>query len=110
MTQQTNLKHPWTLHFDQDGTEDFAVICDGHGEDLARSRHFWRPGRDDPVPPTLAAMRLMASAPKLLEALDYLLTQTVDMDLQYVVMLSEGEEDARAMASSAIAEATGRAA
>jgi hypothetical protein len=93
-TQQTNLGTPWSLHFDRDGTEDVAIICDSDGDDLARSRHFWLPERDDPVPPTLAAMRVMAVAPKLLEALDYLLEQTVDADLKYGITLSEGEEDA----------------
>jgi hypothetical protein len=110
MTQPTNIKAPWSLHFDRNGTEDIAVICDADGDDLARSRDFWLPEGDDPVPTTLAAMRVMVVAPKLLEALDYLLTQTVDMDLKYGVTLSEGEEDARAKALSAIAEATGRAA
>ena len=110
MTQPTNIKAPWSLHFDRDGTEDIAIICDAVGDDLARSRDFWLPEGDDPVPPTLAAMRVMVVAPKLLEALDYLLTQTVDMDLKYGVTLSEGEEDARVKALSAIAEATGRTA
>lgn len=108
-TQQTNLNTPWGLCFEQDGTEDIAVICDADGYDLARSDAFWMPEPDDPVPATLAAMRLMVSAPKLLEALDYLLAETVDMDLKYGITLSEGEENARATALSAIAEATGRA-
>jgi hypothetical protein len=47
---------------------------------------------------------------RLLESLDYLLQQTVDMDLKYGITLSEGEEDARQKALAAIAEATGRAA
>lgn len=59
---------PWTLHFDRDGCEDFAIICDADGTDLARSRHFWLPEGDDPVPATLASMRLMVAAPRLLEA------------------------------------------
>lgn len=110
MTQRTDLNAPWSLHFDRDGTEDIATICDAGGDDLARSRDFWLPEAGEPVPPTLAAMRVMTTAPKLLEALDYLLMQTVDMDLKYGITLSEGEEDARAKALSAIAEATGRAA
>ena len=108
-TQQTNLNTPWGLWFDRDGTEDIAVICDADGYDLARSETFWLPQEDDPIPATLAAIRLMVSAPKLLEALDHLLAETVDMDLKYGITLSEGEEDARARALSAIAEATGRA-
>ncbi len=45
---------------------------------------------------------------ELLEALDYLLTQTVDQDLKYGISLSEGEEDARAKALAIIAKATGQ--
>jgi hypothetical protein len=57
-----------------------------------------------------AHLRIMHAGQKLLEALNYLLTETVDMDLKYGIELSEGEEAARAKALSAIAEATGRAA
>lgn len=60
------LKAPWTLHFDRDGTEDVALICDADGEDLATSCHFWRPEGDEEVPPTLAALRAMKAVPKLL--------------------------------------------
>lgn len=42
---------------------------------------------------------------ELLDALNYLLEQTVDMDLKYGIGLSEGEEDARAKALAVIAEA-----
>jgi hypothetical protein len=53
-----------------------------------------------------ANRRLIAAAPELLVALDYLLEQTVDMDLKYGIGLSEGEQDARAKALTAIAKAT----
>jgi hypothetical protein len=53
-----------------------------------------------------ANARLIAGAPDLLEALDYLLEQTVDMDMKYGIALSEGEDDARAKALAAIAKAT----
>lgn len=53
-----------------------------------------------------ANMRLIAAAPELLEALDYLLEQTVDMDLKYGIALSEGEADARQKAFDAIVKAT----
>ena len=56
-----------------------------------------------------ANARLGAAAPKLLEALDYLLEQTIDQDLKYGIGLSEGEEDARVKALGAIAEAKGLA-
>jgi len=68
MTQEKDLRSPWSLHFDRDGTEDIAIICDADGDELACSRHFWLPEGDDPVPATLAAMQLMAVAPKLLSA------------------------------------------
>lgn len=51
--------------------------------------------------------RLIAAAPCLLEALDYLLEQTVDMDLKYGITPSEGEDDARRRALEAIAKARG---
>jgi hypothetical protein len=43
---------------------------------------------------------------ELREALDYLLTQTVDQDLKYGIGLTEGEQDARAKALAALARAT----
>jgi hypothetical protein len=45
------------------------------------------------------------NAQELLEALDYLLEQTVDQDLKYGIELSEGEEDARQRALAVIAKA-----
>jgi hypothetical protein len=66
MTYGNDLNTPWSLHFDRDGTEDVAIICDCNGADLVHSRQFWLPEGDDPTPPTLAAVQLMAVAPKLL--------------------------------------------
>lgn len=43
--------------------------------------------------------------PELIDSLDYLLQQTIDMDLKYGITLSEGEEEARAKALAAIASA-----
>lgn len=68
------LLAPWTLHFDRDGTEEVAILCDADGEELVTSRPFWLPEDGDPVPPTLAAMRLMVSAPKMLEVMKLALT------------------------------------
>lgn len=106
-SQVTDDFKPWTLDFERDGTEDIAVIRDGDGEAIVSSRPFWLPEGDDPIPPTMAAVRLMTVAPKLLEALHTLLAETVDMDLKYGIALSEGEAEARAMALAAIAEVTG---
>jgi hypothetical protein len=96
-----NLNAPWSLHFDRDGTEDVAVICDANGHDLVTSRHFWLPQGDDPIPPTLAAMRLIVTAPKLLAALRYA--------LEFLEANDDGEEDITsriAAVHAAIAEAT----
>ena len=51
--------------------------------------------------------RLVTQRDDLRKALDYLLQQTVDQDLKCGVMLTEGEEDARAKALDAIAQAEG---
>jgi hypothetical protein len=64
-----DLNTPWSLRFERDGTEDVAVISDADGEELLRSRHFWLPEAGDPVPLTLAAMRLIVAAPELLAEL-----------------------------------------
>ncbi len=64
----TDFCTPWNLDFEQDGTEDIAVIRDAESDEIVSSRPFWLPVGDDPVPPTLAALRLMAAAPKLLAA------------------------------------------
>ena len=103
-----DLCTPWTLHFDRNGTEDIAVICNAEMDDLATSREFWLPEGDDPTPTTLAAFRLMTAAPDLLNALSYLLEQTVQMDLKHGIVLSEGEEDAMRKALLTIASATGK--
>lgn len=42
---------------------------------------------------------------ELIEALDFLLRETIDMDLKYGIALSEGEEEARGKALAAIARA-----
>jgi hypothetical protein len=92
-----DLYAPWSLHFDRDGTEDFAVICDADGDDLLISRTFWLPEDGDPVPPTLAFARLAAAAPKLLAACRMVVARWEKGDLaeaaracQAAVALAEG--------------------
>ena len=74
MTQQQNLNEPWSLEFHRDGTEDIGTIYDGHDEPLVESRPFWLPEGNDPIPPTLSALKLMTIAPKLLAAAKATLT------------------------------------
>ena len=104
--QATELDTPWTLHFDRDGTEDVAVIRDADGDALVTSRHFWRPEGDPPTPPTLMALRVMAAAPKLLEAL-----MTIREDCRMALegdwdKSDDGFEDMLCLIDAAVAEAT----
>lgn len=78
----TDLCTPWTLYFDRDGTEDFGIICDATGEDIAASHlpstrigdrtfhtgTFWLPEPRDPTPVRLRQLLLMRTAPTLLHA------------------------------------------
>ena len=74
---------PWSLHFDRDGTEDFAIICDANGKDIAATHlpstriavrtfqtgTFWLPESDEEAAPVLVRqLQLMTTAPKLLAA------------------------------------------
>jgi hypothetical protein len=88
---------------------DYIVAPDPHGRHpdiyIAEIAHADDEGRIASSQQQDADRRLIAAAPELLEALDYLLEQTVDMDLKYGIGLSEGEEDARTKALAAIAKA-----
>ena len=112
----TETTYPATCHtpgpWDYDMDYIVAPDPDGRHPDIyiAEIAHADDEGRIASPRQQDANRRLIAAAPELLEALDYLLEQTVDMDLKYGIELSEGEEVARAKALSAIAEATGRAA
>jgi len=89
---------PWSLHFDRDGTEDFGVILDADGEELVRSREFWLPEKDDPIPPTLAALYVMHAAPRLLEALiraEFLLRRIHQGDGQALRNAKQAADQAR---------------
>lgn len=102
----SNIFHlPWSLRFDRNGTDDIADICQGRGTCiLATSRGFWRPEyKGDKVPGTMASMRLMATAPKLLQALHILLAQTANANASGDH--TRGLRQARATALRIIAEA-----
>jgi hypothetical protein len=89
---------------------DFIVAPDPNGVHpdiyVAEIAHEDDEGRIASSQQQDANRRLIAAAPELLEALDYLLAQTVDMDLKYGIGLSEGEQEARAKALAAIDMAT----
>jgi hypothetical protein len=98
---------PWTLRFEEDGTEDIAVICQSTefgSPVLAVSRQFWLPryGGEE-ICGTLAAMQLMVSAPKLLEALQLLFAQTANVHTNR--KLRKALNMARSKARTAIAGA-----
>lgn len=107
MKHPHELNAPWSLHFDSDGTEDIAIICDSNGEDLASSRDFWLPEGDDDIPPTLAGFWLMVQAPRLLDALYSLLRQTVDRKIRQGIPLTKAEQTARSKALAVIAKVNG---
>jgi hypothetical protein len=72
MTQETNLNAPWSLHFDRDGTENTGYITDAEGNVIASS-HLpgWLPETQDDylaMPTLFYQLKLMAAAPKLLNA------------------------------------------
>jgi hypothetical protein len=78
----SSLCTPWSLHFDRDGTEDYGIIRDADGNQIAASHltsvqdpfehggTFWLPETDgDPMPAIVRKLRLMTAAPKLLDLL-----------------------------------------
>ena len=108
MTTLENLNAPWSIIFDRDGTEDIAVLLDANGEEVARSRPFWLPQENDPIPATLAAMRLMRSAPALLAALQEIIVYAENeaLSLESLKDSPEAETEAeRAWKAVADAEA-----
>jgi hypothetical protein len=109
-TQSIELNAPWSLHFYRDGTEDVAVILDANGDELANSRPFWLPEGDDPIPPTLAGIRLMAVAPKLLAAAKATLTALelmLEMDAPATYLKTDWNVEPLEMLRAAIIEAEG---
>jgi hypothetical protein len=88
-------------------TDEAEIIEDCDGEnlaalvDLAGDDEFTRSVAIDFEPE-----RQRKAVPELLDALNYLLEQTVEMDLKYGIGLSEGEEDARARALAVIEKVT----
>ena len=103
--RRPRLNAPWSLHFHTEGTEDVAVICDSNGHDLATSRYFWMPYDNENIPPTLAGMWAMASAPELLQSL----RETLAYSLSFGQPQS-GSKAAKqiAKARAVIAKATGK--
>lgn len=108
MTLHDTLTQPWSLCFERDGTEDLAVIYDGDGDELLTSRHFWLPSADDePIPPTLALVRLAAAAPTLLNALKGLMAHLHDLGREFAICDEIASSGYGKAANAAIAAAEG---
>ncbi len=108
MTQQADLNAPWSIHLYRNGTEDVAIIRNSDGEDLVHSRPFRLPEGDEPIPPTLAALQLMAVAPKLLIAARATLTALeliLEVDDPSTYTQADLEAEPLAALRAAIAEA-----
>jgi|GEM_PF-4569418 len=120
MTQAIKLDTPWTLHFDRDGTEDFGIICDTNGKDIAASHlpstrigertfhtgTFWLPeSAEEETPVLVRQLQLMTAAPKLLAALKGLLDVTGGLSIN---RLSGPFDGAFHQAKVAIGEGEGR--
>jgi hypothetical protein len=86
------------------GEAEYIEDCEGQSlsalVDVASDDDFSRSVVID-----FAPERRRKLADELVAALDYLLQQTVDMDLKYGIGLTEGEEEARARALAVIARA-----
>jgi hypothetical protein len=112
------LNTPWSLHFDRDGTEDYGIICDADGVDIAASHlpstriadrtfqtgTFWRPEPRDPTPVVLRQLQVMTAAPRLLAALKGLLDATGGLPIDLSGSFAEAFHEAKL----ALAEAEGR--
>jgi hypothetical protein len=101
VTPATHTPGPWEVSGDRDDSDGLCVVEKATGRLICLVESTLGYAAADE-----ANARLIAAAPDLLEALDYLLQQTVDQDLEYGIGLSEGEEDAQAKALAAIAKAT----
>jgi hypothetical protein len=104
-TPSTEAEPPYWYVRGKDGCDETWDIYGPDSKHLV-SIPFW-----DDVAGTEAKARLIVNSlnmhEQLVKALDYLLEQTVDMDLKYGIGLSEGEADAKRNALETIAKARG---
>lgn len=98
----THTPGPWAFTADMYGLHNMRVFgaADARGNGIANCGYDER-GECE------ANARLIAAAPELLAALQYLMSQTIEMDEKYGVALSEGEHEAALLARAAIAKAKG---
>ncbi|OWK35436.1 hypothetical protein [Fimbriiglobus ruber] len=104
MTTQ-HTKEEFTYSRGTDGVDETFDIYDPSGKHLV-SVHFWDEEERAEATAKMIVHRMNLHE-RLVEALNYLLEQTVDQDLKHGITLSEGEEDARTKALAVIAEAAG---
>ena len=99
----------WTL-YGHIGGEGVTAIGDFDSRDAAESTFYRITGQQFTASyEANAHLQLMYAAEELAVALDFLLEQTVDMDLKHGIALTEGEEDAQNRALDALNRARGSA-
>lgn len=97
----THTQGPWALDGDINAMNLDVVSGEGRIA-MMDCDNFELPDAE-----VVANARLMRAAPDLLEALEYLLAQTIVMDEKYSIALSEGEQEAALLARAAISKARG---
>ena len=116
-----NINAPWSLHFDCDGTEDFGIIRDAECNEIVASHLperqkgdgnvFWLPEKEgDLIPQAVYQMKLMATAPKLLDACKRTLRGLelmIEMDDPQALTQMEWEAEPLTLLREAINEAEG---
>jgi len=100
----THTPGPWSSHpncKEGKGTASWSIISDDSFATIAIVYKESIPSQQE------SNAKLLAAAPELLSALDYLLLHTVDDNLKHGIGLTENEEEARQRALDAIAKAKG---
>lgn len=94
----THTQGPWVVEPITNEEEAYGVYASAENAFVAVTP--WGPNTEENA-------HLIAAAPDLLAALQYLLAQTIEADEDASIGLTEGEEEAAQMARAAISKAKG---